>query len=173
MIVGTLHDLVRIIERPEKMTNLTEMTKWTEVPGEEITEIIEDLMEPTLRFESVGTHDVMMEVGDGATFYNEIYDADGNVVGDTVGIVIAISRNPSDGHIITDYTEAINLLGGTLRTNGTADRNGFLSGEVICFDMVGTSGRFLGMKGIRECRILPPYPATADSKVAVKFTFIK
>jgi hypothetical protein len=142
----------------------------TEVPGEEI---IEDLTERTLRSEAVGTHDLMMQVGDAATFYNTIHDADGNVVGDTVGIVMAVSRNPSDGNIITEYVEAINLLGGTLRTNGTVDRNAFLSGTVLRLNAVGTSGRFLGMQGFRECQILPPYPPSADSKVTAKFILSK
>src|SRR6185437_9200625 len=93
-------------------------------------EIIENLTERTLRVEAVGTHDPMMQVGDGATFYNHIYDADDNVVGGTVGIVMATSKM-SDGHIITEYTEAINLLGGTLRSNGTVDRNAVLNGAVM------------------------------------------
>jgi len=142
----------------------------TEAPGEEI---IENLTEGTLRIEAVGTRDPMMQVGDGGTFYNNIYDADDNVVGDTVGIVMAISRNPSDGHIITEYTEAINLLGGTLKSNGTVDRNAVLNGAVMRFDVVGTSGRFLGMQGIRECQIPPPYPPSKDTRVTVRFTLSK
>jgi len=142
----------------------------TEAPGEEI---IENLTEGTLRIEAVGTRDPMMAVGDGGTFYNNIYDADDNVVGDTVGIVMAISRNPSDGHIITEYTEAINLLGGTLKSNGTVDRNAVLNGAVMRFDVVGTSGRFLGMQGIRECQIPPPYPPSKDTRVTVRFTLSK
>ena len=149
------------------MTDLRDTT--TEAPG---AEIIENLTEKTLRFEAVGTRNPMMQVGDGATFYNHIYDADDNVVGDTVGILMATSRT-SDGHIITEYTEAINLLGGTLKSNGTVDRNAVLTGAVMRFDVVGTSGRFLGMQGIRECQILPPYPPSADSRVTVKFTLSK
>lgn len=141
-----------------------------EAPGEEI---IENLTERTLRVEAVGTHDPMMAVGDGSTFYNNIYDADDNVIGDTVGIVMAISRNPSDGHIITEYTEAINLLGGTLKSKGTVDRNAVLNGAVMRFDVVGTSGRFLGMQGIRECQVPPPYPPSKDTRVTVKFTLSK
>jgi Allene oxide cyclase barrel like domain len=136
-------------------------------------EIIENLTEKTLRVETVGSHDPIMQVGDGATFYNNIYDADDNVVGDTVGIVIATGRNPSDGHIITEYTEAINLFGGTLKSHGTVDRIAVLSGAVMHLDVVGTSGRFLGMQGIRECQILPPYPPSADSRVTVKITLSK
>ena len=149
------------------MTDLRDTT--TEAPG---AEIIENLTEKTLRFEAVGTRNPMMQVGDGATFYNHIYDADDNVVGDTVGILMATSRT-SDGHIITEYTEAINLLGGTLKSNGTVDRNAVLTGAVMRFDVVGTSGSFLGMQGIRECQILPPYPPSADSRVTVKFTLSK
>jgi hypothetical protein len=140
-----------------------------EVPGEEI---IENLTEKTLRFEAVGTHDRMMQVGDGVTFYNNIYDADDNVVGDTVGISIATRRDP-EGHIITEYTEVINLLGGTLKSNGMVDRNAVLNGGIIRLDVVGTSGRFLGMQGIRECQLLPPYPPKDDARVTVKITLTK
>ncbi len=149
------------------MTNSRDMV--TETPGEEI---IENLTERTLRFEAVGTHDPMMQVGDGVTFYNHIYDADDNVVGETVGIAMATSRT-SDGHIITEYTEAVNLLGGTLRSNGTVDRNAVLNGAVMRFDVVGISGRFLGMQGIRECQIPPPYPPSKDTGVTVKITLSK
>lgn len=142
----------------------------TEVPGEEI---VENLTERTLRFEAVGSRNPMMQVGDAATFYNNIYDADDNVVGDTVGILMAVSRNSSDGHIITEYTEAINLSGGTLRSSGVVDRNAVLNGAVMRFDVVGTSGRFLGMQGVRECQILPPYPPSGDSRVTVKITLRK
>jgi len=146
--------------------------------GDVVTEtldgiIIENLTEETLRWESVGTHERGMQLGDGATVYNHIYDADDNVVGDTVAIVIATRINESDGHLITEYTEAINLLGGTLISHGTLDRNTMWNGEVERFDVIGTSGRFLGMKGIREWQLLPPYPPEDDNRVTVKITLSK
>lgn len=133
--------------------------------------VIQDITEQTLRFESVGTRSPRMQTGDGATFYNEIYDSDDNVVGDTVGLVIAVSVQPSDGHILTEYTEAINLPGGTLRSSGVVDRDALLSGTPIRVDVVGTSGKYAGRKGFRECRLLPPYPPTQDSRVSVKIVF--
>lgn len=141
-----------------------------DAPGEEI---IENLTEQTLRVEAGDVRGRMMQVGDGAAFYNQIYDADDNVVGSTVGIVIATVENQSDGHLITEYTEAINLLGGTLKSHGTVDRNATLNGAVMKFDVVGTSGRFLGMQGIRECRLLPPYPPSEENRVTVKITLGK
>jgi allene oxide cyclase-like protein len=131
-------------------------------------EVIQDLTEQTLRFEAVGTRSPRMQTGDGATFYNEIYDSDDNVVGDTVGLVIALSVQPSDGHMITEYREAINLLDGTLRSSGVVDRDAMLSGTPIRLEVVGTSGKYLGRKGFRECQLLPPYPPTNDSRVSVK-----
>lgn len=133
-----------------------------------VSEVIQDLTEQTLRFETAGTRSPRMQPGDGATFYNEIYDSDDNVVGDTVGLVIALSVQPSDGHMITEYTEVINLLGGTLRSSGVVDRDALLTGVPIRLEVIGTSGKYLGRKGFRECRLLPPYPPANDNRVTVK-----
>lgn len=129
--------------------------------------VLENLTEKTIRFESVGSGNIAMQVGDGGTFYNDIYDADDNIVGNTVGIVIAVSQDPSDQHVLTEYVEAIQLPEGTLRTSGIVDRIAMFGGAPIVLDVVGTGGAYLGMTGTRECRLLPPYPPTVDSRVTV------
>lgn len=118
--------------------------------------VLADLTERTLRTESVGTHVPRMQLGDGATFYNEIYDSAGEAIGSTVGIVIAVSRRSSDDHLITEYTEVVQLPAGTLHSTATVDRDAMLSGEVIHADVIGMSGEFLGMKGVRQCQLIPP-----------------
>jgi hypothetical protein len=128
--------------------------------------VLSNLTEQTIRFESVGSGSMAMQVGDGGTFYNNIYDADDTVVGNTVGMVIAVERRP-DGHVLTEYVEVIQLPDGTVRTHGTVDRLAMFGGAPITLEVVGTSGRYEGMRGTRECRLLPPFPPTTDSRVAV------
>jgi hypothetical protein len=132
--------------------------------------VVDGITEQTIRFESVGSGTVAMEVGDGATFYNNIYDAADNIIGGTVGLMVAATRRPSDGHLITEYTEVIQLPGGTLRSNGQVDRLAMFGGLPIRLDVVGTSGSFEGRTGVRECQLLPPFPPTVQSRVSVRIT---
>jgi hypothetical protein len=133
--------------------------------------VVDGMTEQTIRFESVGSGTVAMEVGDGATFYNNIYDAEDTIVGGTVGLIVAASRRASDGHMMSEYTEVIQLPGGTLRTSGTVDRLAMFGGLPIRLDVVGTSGEFAGRTGVRECTLLPPFPPTVESRVSMKITF--
>jgi hypothetical protein len=133
-------------------------------------EVIADITEQTIRFESAGSGEMGMQVGDGATFFNNIYDSDDNIVGNTVGLVIAVSKRPSDGHVITEYAEVIKLHDGTLRSSGSVDRIALWTGNPIVLDVVGTSGSYLGKRGVRECRLLPPFPPSVDSRVSIRIT---
>jgi Allene oxide cyclase barrel like domain len=117
--------------------------------------VFTDHTERTLRFESVGSGDPRMQPGDGATFYNEICDPAGTVVGHTVGMVVAVSRR-DDGAVLTEYTEVIQLPGGTLHSTATVDRGALLRAEPVTLEVVGIGGAFLGRKGTRECQVIPP-----------------
>lgn len=130
--------------------------------------VVDGMTEQTIRFESVGSGTVTMEVGDGATFYNTIYDADDAVIGGTVGLIVAASRRASDGHLMSEYIEVVQLPGGTLRSRGTVDRLAMFGGVPIRLDVVGTSGEFAGRTGVRECALLPPFPPTVESRVSMK-----
>jgi hypothetical protein len=129
--------------------------------------VLDNLTEQTIRFEAVGSGDPMMQIGDGATFFNNIYDADDNIVGNTVGIVIATMKRP-DGNLVTEYTEVVQVPGGTLRSSALINRSQFFMGSTIQLEVTGMSGRFAGMRGIRECQLQPPYPPRPDTRVTVK-----
>jgi len=135
--------------------------------------VLDNLTEQTIRFESVGSGNIAMQVGDGGTFYNNIYDADDNIVGNTVGMVIAVSQRASDQHVLTEYVEVIQLADGMLRTSGTVDRIAMFGGAPIRLDVVGIGGAYVGMTGTRECRLLPPFPPTVDSRVGVTIVLDK
>jgi hypothetical protein len=130
--------------------------------------IADELTERTLRFEAVGTRSPRMQVGDSATFYNEIYDAEDNVIGSTVGLVLAVSVRPGDGHMMCEYREGIELRGDTFHSFALMDRDALMTGSAVQLDIVGISGRYTGKRGIRECRLLPPFPATIESRVSLK-----
>src|SRR4051794_21155611 len=89
--------------------------------------VIDDLTEKTLRFEALGTREPVMSEGDGATFYNELYDADGNRYGETVGITVAVKVD--DNGTLTEYTEVIQLPDGMLHSTGTIDRMAMFTGQ--------------------------------------------
>lgn len=129
--------------------------------------VIDNLSEKTIRFEALGTRDPIMSVGDGATFYNEIYDADGNVYGETVGITVAVDLG--ENGIVTEYTEVIELPDGMLHATSRINRMDLFTGKTVTAQVVGRSGRYAGMTGVRECRLLPPFPPGPDNKVGVRF----
>jgi len=96
------------------------------------------------------------DVGSAAIFYDDIFDADGAVVGHTVGYTEAIEKRASDGHVIVIYHEAVELPDGTLKATGTVDQSAIFEGKWIHLEMRGTSGKYLGAKGTRSYRALPP-----------------
>lgn len=130
--------------------------------------VLEDVTEQTLRFEAVGSRQIAMQVGDAGTFYNEIYDADDTVVGRTVGITVAARRDPGTGRLVNEYKEAIHLAVGTVATVATVDREALMSGALVTFEAVGIGGEIDGLRGVRECRLLPPYPPRPDNRVTTR-----
>lgn len=145
------------------------MTTTGPAPSAAQTEfILENVTEQTLRFEAVGSRKIAMEIGDGGTFYNEIYDEKDNVIGRTVGITVAVSRDAETGHLRNEYKEAIHLAEGTVSTVGTVDRDAMMTGAWVTFEAAGISGSLRGLHGVRECRLLPPYPPNKDNRVITR-----
>src|SRR4051812_39246948 len=108
------------------------------------------------------------DVGSAAIFYDDIFDAEGSVVGHTVGYTECIEKRSSDGHNIVIYHEAVELPDGTLKATGTVDQSAIFEGKWIHLEMVGTSGKSLGAKGPRSYRAIPPLH---ERKAEVRMTF--
>ena len=136
-------------------------------------EVVQDVTEQTIRWESMGNGGLGMVVGDFATYYDNIYDAADNVIGHAVGLVAAVSNRSSDGHLIADYTEGIQLASGSLRTHGYVDRNVLLSGNWVRIPAFGLSGTYLNKAGYREVQvIIPSTPPTSISDVRIRVKMV-
>jgi|GEM_PF-4247052 hypothetical protein len=108
------------------------------------------------------------DVGSAAIFFDDIFDADGNKVGRTVGYTECVEKRESDGHIIVNYHEAVELPDGTLKATGTVDQNVIFTNGWVHLDMVGTSGKYLGAQGTRSYRALPPLH---ERKAEIRMSF--
>jgi Allene oxide cyclase barrel like domain len=98
----------------------------------------------------------VQDAGSAAIYYCDIYDAEGTVIGHSVGYTEAIEIRASDGHVIVMYHEAVELPEGTFKAVGTVDQNAIPEGKWIHLEMKGTSGKFLGASGSRSYQAIPP-----------------
>lgn len=132
---------------------------------------VRGVTEQTVKYSTIGTDEPpMQEVGDTATYYDVIYDENDNIIGDAVGFVTITGRRPSDGHLISDYQEAVHLPQGTFRDSATGiDRNGMIAGEWLHFAAIGTTGEFAGKYGYRRWQLIPPLsdPPIPSQRAAV------
>ncbi|MEU4746617.1 hypothetical protein AB0G02_40015 [Actinosynnema sp. NPDC023658] len=134
-----------------------------------MTTVIE-FTERTVDWKLVGSpvQEAMSRPGDAFTYYDEVYGDGGEVIGHVLGFVTVAEVRAPDGHVITDYEEAVELPDGTIRVSGRADRADMLAGGTVRFDAVGTSGAYTGLKGTREWYI--EGPAGPDVVAHVKIT---
>jgi hypothetical protein len=133
------------------------------------TILLEDMTEKTVQYSYIGKHDPLpiQQVGDAITYFDEIYNADGETIGRAVGLVTATHLAPN-GHLMTHYEDAVELPEGTLRSSGAVDRQEMLEGACIKFAVVGTSGKFLGLSGLREWQlILPVTTMTVNLRISL------
>ncbi|TCO60813.1 allene oxide cyclase barrel-like domain-containing protein [Actinocrispum wychmicini] len=136
--------------------------------------VVDNVTEQTIRHESVGAGGLGMHVGDAATFYDNIYDGNSNtVVGNVVGIVGAVSTRPSDGHLMTHYTDDVLFPDGAIRADGIADRNLVLTGKPVRYPAVGLTGRYAGKYGYREWNtIIPQTPPTNPGDIRIQLKMV-
>ncbi|GCB53267.1 hypothetical protein [Streptomyces sp. NL15-2K] len=100
-----------------------------------------------------------------ATYWCDVFDADGKVVGTTVGSMVILYQDPETGHFIEQVSEQISLPDGTIAASGLVDRTEVLQQKWLGYRAEGTSGRYLGMTGSRNFRITsltdPSFPIDA------------
>jgi len=110
--------------------------------------------------------------GEGLIYHDDIYDASGKVIGKALGMEVGTYTRPSDGHLIADFHEIVELPGGSITTSGTGDRTGMFLGTPTRFPAVGVSGKYLGMSGYRSFWVTQ-FPPKIDSRVAVKMVMCR
>jgi Allene oxide cyclase barrel like domain len=99
----------------------------------------------------------IQQVGDGLIYYDEIYDAAGQVIGHAIGYVSAVMQQ-SPGHLETEYHETVELPQGRLTTTGFIERQALFSGATLHLQAVGISGQFAGKYGYRDWALKQPIP---------------
>ena len=105
-------------------------------------------------------------VGDGATYFDKIYDSTGAQVGTAVGYYVVVAKRASDGHLLAHYEENVHLADGSLRDSGTIDRTAVIEGGWARFSAVGTGGRYQG-DGIRQWRVTDVATLTAQVQIVL------
>ena len=132
---------------------------------------IDDLTEETMQHEYVGKSLTVpvQNVGESLVYYDNLYNPQNQVVGHAVGFVSAIYRRPSDGHLMTQYYETVQLPQGMFSDSGVVDRYALFSGATAHFTAVGTSGAYLGWTGTRSWYFPPPVlnPPKPDTRLKV------
>jgi hypothetical protein len=88
-------------------------------------------------------------VGTIGNYRDRLYDSAGNVIGTATGTGWIVHKNPVDGHLMSYYSETVNLPGGQIRDAGIIDFSAMMAGARVSFPAVGISGRYLGMVGSR------------------------
>ncbi|WUH89336.1 hypothetical protein OG900_03700 [Streptomyces sp. NBC_00433] len=138
---------------------------------------VRGVLEQTVKYDTVGSDIAgtppMQKVGDTAVYTDTIFGSDGSVVGKALGYVTIVAIRPSDGHLLTDYHETVQLPQGTLSDSAKRlDRDGMIAGEWLNFSATGTSGDFAGKVGYRRWRLLPPLsnPPVPSEKAQVEIT---
>jgi hypothetical protein len=133
--------------------------------------VIDNLTEQTMAHDYVGQSQTVpvQNVGESLVYYDNLYDQQNKVVGHAVGFVSGIYKRPSDGHLMTQYYETVELPDGTFSDNGINDRLAVFDGGTAHFDAIGTAGKYLGWKGTREWQFLPPItrPPRPDARTSV------
>lgn len=99
----------------------------------------------------------IQQVGDTVIYNDDIYDADGTVIGHAVGYVTAVYLQ-SAGHLITEYHETVQLPQGRLTTTGVMERQAMIAGGTVHLQATGVSGEFAGKYGYRNWALQQPIP---------------
>lgn len=126
-------------------------------------------VEQTVRFDYIGSDPnptPLQKVGDTVTYYDDIFDAEGRVIGHAVGYVTG-DYEPTPGHLITSYKETVQLPQGRLTTTGLMERQKMVVGDTVHLQAEGRSGAFAGKTGYRDWALQKPIqvPLTKDEKV--------
>ncbi|MEX5634711.1 allene oxide cyclase barrel-like domain-containing protein [Parafrankia sp. FMc2] len=96
------------------------------------------------------------KVGDYGTYQDDLIDADDKKIGEVFGRAEGVYQRPSDGHLFSWYVEDITLPDGTATYEGPLDVTAAQSSVLLRFPIVGTGGRYEGLLGVREARVLNP-----------------
>jgi allene oxide cyclase-like protein len=136
-------------------------------PARQACRVVAQATEQTVDSEYIGSLPPIQKVGDGAVYSDAIYGPSGTVIGHVVGYGVGAYVRPSDGHLIADFEESIQLPGGTVRDIGTIDRNAMLSGAPVYLHAIGESGDYLGESGYRELQVLSLANQTAKMKIVL------
>jgi len=91
-------------------------------------------------------------VGDHNSHVDRLTDASGSAVGTITGGGWKVYERPYDGHVLSYYREEIEFPDGAVQTSGWMDSTAVWSGEWQTLHAVGTSGRYLGLIGVRQIR---------------------
>ncbi len=132
------------------------------------------LSEQTMNYYFTGASATVpvQNVGETLIYHDNIYDADNQVVGHAVGFVSAVYKRPSDGHLMTQYYETVQLPDGSISDSGLNDRYTIFSGGVAHFHAIGTSGRYLGKTGTRDWQLIPPVAVPPRPDQRGRFTYV-
>jgi hypothetical protein len=106
-------------------------------------------------------------VGDGAIYYDEIFDSGGTLIGKAVGLYVITARNPANGEFTAHHEENIHLPDGKLRAFGSVNRSAVITGGWARFQTVGTAGRYAGFYGVRQWRVTDPATLTARVQMSL------
>jgi hypothetical protein len=119
-------------------------------------EVITGLTEKTVQSNFVGksAQAPMTSPGDALSYYDDIENAAGAIVGHAAGYVTTTYVRPSDGHVFVFYDESVQLPQGILHDSGTVDESAVNGGAWARFAATGTAGAFLGQSGTREWQLV-------------------
>ena len=93
------------------------------------------------------------QVGQVGTFDDELFDVDGNQIGTSHGSFRIEYVRPTDGGLLTYYTEDITLDDGVIHAEGWADFNDVRTSKWVFYPATGVSGRYAGKTGYRAWRM--------------------
>lgn len=153
---------------------MTEL-QWNLRPTTISTQATDELAEDTISFEQIekvtkadtNSTEPPEKWGAGfmTTYWCDIFDRADELIGTSVGTMIILKKRQSDGHLIEYISEQIQLKDGTFAAAGIVDRSDVFAQNWAGYPITGTSGRYLGMTGMRRWKIMTlsgQYPLIAE-----------
>jgi hypothetical protein len=99
------------------------------------------------------------KTGDAYTYYDDITDDTGAVIGHTVGYSSVYYMRASDGHPMAQYEETVVLNdGSSLHTSAILDRKAIGEAQWVSLPAIGTTGIFKDKVGVRRWQLRPEVP---------------
>jgi hypothetical protein len=99
-------------------------------------------------------HPTVLTPGDIGWYYEDVYDAKGDLLGTLSALVVVAYYRQSDNHLMIHLQETYNLKSGMIEDAGFIDENTALEGVWQKLSATGLTGEYAGLSGVRAYQLI-------------------